>query len=245
MAENVAITINGHSLEVPIDTTILEAARLLNIEIPTLCNNENVKPYGVCRICIVEIDEGRRKRVVPACVYNIRRSINIETDTEKIRKHRKILLTLQLARCPDEPVIRALAAKYGVTELHPRLYKDNESCILCGLCARVCSEIVGVSAIAFEGRGPKRRVTPPFDEENPVCIACGACAYICPTKCIGLHDIDGLRTLKRWHRSSKMVACEKCGDFFIPEATVQVLGNRMKIDSGSLKLCTHCRPPVF
>ena len=111
-----------------------------------------------------------------------------------------MLVQLELARCAEEEHVREMAARLGVTEPHPRLTRNDEDCILCGLCVRVCREIVGANAIGFEGRGTKRRVVAPFDQENPACIACGACAYVCPTGCITVVDAKGKRAMPRWKR---------------------------------------------
>jgi len=241
MADLVKITINGKELSVPYDTPLIEACKQARVHVPTLCYNENVKAYGVCRICSVEVNDGRRTRIVPACVYTVRSEITVETDTDRIRRYRATLLNLQLARCPDEKVIQDLAAEYGVTEPHPRLRKEDKHCILCGLCVRTCAEVVGVSAIGFEGRGRERKVTPPFDAENPICIACGACAYVCPTQCIEFGEKDGKRYLKRWHREVDMLVCDKCGKYWLPDAVAYVYAKKMGLDPASFTTCPDCR----
>jgi predicted molibdopterin-dependent oxidoreductase YjgC len=241
MAERIKIVINGKELEVPYDTPLLQAIRDAGFDVPTLCYNDNIPPYGVCRVCSVEIHEGRRTRIAPSCVYTVRREITVETDTDRIRRHRAMQLNLLLARCPDEACVRDLAAAYGVTEPHPRFQKKNDDCILCGLCVQTCRNIVGVSAITFESRGPDRRVVAPFDKENPVCIACGACAYICPTQCIDFGEGGGKRWLRKWHREVDMLVCEKCGNYWMPDAASQVFQDRMGLDPALLKVCPNCR----
>ena len=201
MPENlVKVTIDGREIEVPKDTMILEAAHQLNIHIPTFCNVDALEPYGVCRICIVEVNEGRKPRLVPSCVYPIRRPATIFTNSEKVAKHRKMLISLILARCPQEQAVIAMAHELGVDAPPARFTKKNDDCILCGLCVRACREVVKASALGFEGRGEKRKAVTPFESENPVCIACGACVFVCPTSCITLIDKDGKRTLPRWKR---------------------------------------------
>ncbi|MDP8224120.1 MAG: 2Fe-2S iron-sulfur cluster-binding protein [Candidatus Lernaella stagnicola] len=241
MAELIKVTVNGKEIEVPYDTQLLQACRQAGADVPTLCHNENLKPYGVCRICSVEINEGRKTRIVPSCVYTVRKPVTVETDTPRIRKHRAMLLNLLLARCPGEKVVQDLAAEFGVTEPHPRFEKRNDDCILCGMCVQTCRDIVGVAAIAFEGRGTTRRVTPPFDKENDVCIACGACAYVCPTQCIDFHDEAGTRHLDRWHRETELLVCDKCGRYWLPDAFAHVFHKRMGIDPASLTTCPNCR----
>ena len=241
MAELIPVVIDGKQIQVPYDTQLLQACRQAGSHVPTLCHNENLKPYGVCRICTVEINEGRRPRLVPACVYTIRKPATVVTDNEVIRKHRSMLLKLQLARCSQEKVVQDLAAQYGVEAPPERFRIEEKKCILCGLCVQTCRDIVGVAAIAFEGRGENRKVTTPFDAENPICIACGACAYICPTQCIGFGDKDGKRHLEKWHREVEMLVCEKCGKQWMPDAFAHVMAKKMGIDPMSLEKCPDCR----
>ena len=241
MADMINLTIDGRATAVPYDTPLLTACRNLNIEVPTLCHNDAVAAYGVCRVCSVEVDEGRKTRVVPSCVYPVRREVSVQTDSPRIRRHRAMLLNLLLARCPEEKAIQDLAAKYGVNEPHPRFRKKNDDCILCGLCVQICREVVGVAALTFESRGFERRAISPFDAENPVCIACGACASVCPTQCIDFGEADGKRWLHRWHREVEMLVCEKCGKYWLPDAVPAEFAKRMNLDPSWAKVCNNCR----
>jgi bidirectional [NiFe] hydrogenase diaphorase subunit len=201
MPEMIQITIDGIQTEVPKDTMLLAAARGLGIDIPTFCHREPVEPYGACRICIVEVTEGKRTKIVPSCVYPVRGPITVSTNSERVQRDRKMLVQFELARCSEDPHVVAMAKKLGVDAPHPRLTKQKDDCIVCGLCVRTCAEVVGADALGFEGRGQKRRPVAPYDAENPDCIACGACAYVCPTQCIEYKDDgDGNRVLPRWHR---------------------------------------------
>jgi len=241
MAELIKVNVNGIEVEVPYDTQLLQAIRLAGADVPTLCHNENIAPYGVCRLCSVEIDAGRKTRVVPSCVFTVRKPLAVRTDTERVKKHRKMLLNLLLARCPNEPVVQDLAAEYGVAAPHPRFEKHDDDCVLCGLCVQTCQNIVGVAALAFEGRGPTRRVVSPFDAENDVCIACGACAYICPTQCIDFSQETGKRYLRRWHREAELLVCEKSGKYWLPDAFVKVFEKRMGLDPATFKVSSDYR----
>ena len=94
-----------------------------------------------------------------------------------------MVVELLLARSPNVPAIRQLAEKLGV-KTSPFKKKEDQHCILCGLCVRACEEMVGVSAIGFVNRGTEREVNTPFGINSDVCIGCGTCTYICPTGCI-------------------------------------------------------------
>jgi len=170
--------------------TIFEFARENGVYIPNLCYHEALLPYGACRLCIVEIEEKGRSRVVPSCLFHIYDGLIIRTDTPKIKQARKIIAELLSARCPDVPAIKKIAEQLGVNEV--RFEKENEDCILCGLCVRACREIVGVNAIGFSGRGIKRKVETPFSTNSPVCIECGTCELICPTEAIKVKDIAAI-----------------------------------------------------
>ncbi len=175
----VTLKIDGHEVQAERGTPIIKLASKLGIYIPTLCHNDFVEPYGSCRVCSVEMRRGKRKRLVTACNYPAQQGEEIYTDTEWVRENRRLILELLLARCPEVPVIKEMAAAYGVTDT--RFEKLNSDCINCGLCVRVCSEVVGANAIGWAGRGVNREVTTPFELKPEACIGCGACAAVCPT----------------------------------------------------------------
>ena len=177
------IRINGQELEIAAREgsvpTILDAAKQSGIAIPTLCHHPALEPYGSCRLCTVEVEKNGRKRFVTACNYPLEEGIVVETGSEGVLAIRRMILELLAARCPGERRIQDLALKYGVTG--PRFLLEDESCILCGLCHRVCSDLVGVSAINAQNRGVLRDVDTPYGDLSEDCIACGACALVCPT----------------------------------------------------------------
>jgi len=181
------ITIDGKEVDAEPGQTILEVARINGIHIPTLCYHPALKPFGACRLCSVEIERHGRKRVVTACNYPVEDGLEVRTDSPEIIEIRKMLIELLLARCPEEKRIQELAREYGVAEPRSRFTLENEHCILCGLCARVCEELVGVSAINFISRGVERKVGTPYEELSDDCIGCGSCALVCPTEAIRLN----------------------------------------------------------
>ena len=179
----VTLTIDGQIIHVKRHTSILDAAKQLGIYVPTLCYHKLLKPYGSCRLCIVEVVKNNRSNLVTSCNYPAEDSLVVFTATERVKATRKGVMELLLARCPDVPEIQQLAEKMGIKTVRFKK-KGDQRCILCGLCVRVCEEIVGVSAISFASRGIEREVNTPFGLDSDVCIGCGSCTYICPTRCI-------------------------------------------------------------
>ncbi|UCG99729.1 MAG: (2Fe-2S)-binding protein, partial [Deltaproteobacteria bacterium] len=179
-------TIDGYKVEGENGRNVLQVALDNGLDIPHLCYHEALKPYGACRLCLVEVKKGDRIRLTTSCNYPVLEGIDVQTNTERVTRARKMVIELLLARCPDEHIIKDLAEEYSVGK--PRFKADNDDCILCGLCERVCREVVGVDAITFLGRGSDKKVGPPLEINPKTCIACGACIYICPTDCIKLEE---------------------------------------------------------
>jgi heterodisulfide reductase subunit A len=173
------LTINDRLVEVPAGTTVLKAARQLGVNIPTLCDYEGVKPYGGCRLCLVEVRLGDRRQITASCTYPASDGLIVYTDTDKVLKGRRLVIDLLWSRCPEVPLLRDLAQQLGITE--PSFPKGDSDCILCGKCVRVCHELQHVGAIGIMNRGAKRQITTPFGEFSQVCRTCGACAFVCPT----------------------------------------------------------------
>ena len=206
-------TIDGKEVVGYKGETILEVARREGINIPTLCHHEALEPYAVCRLCLVEVTVGKRTRLVTSCIYEVAPDIEVKTSTERVTRNRKAVLELLLARAPDAPVIRKLAAEYGIEKSRYPLIK-NDNCILCGLCVRVCREIIGANAIGFIGRGTERRVGPPIERLSERCIGCGTCVYICPTAAISLKDVSKpMPGIHKHPYDYEAPECEVCGEF--------------------------------
>ena len=173
------LTINDRLVEVPEGTTVLEATRKLGINIPTLCYYEAIKPYGGCRLCLVEVTAGNRTQLTTSCTYPVAEGLKVYTDTEEVLEGRRLVIDLLWSRCPEVPALQEMAQQLGVME--PSFPKGDGDCILCGKCVRVCRELQNVGAIGLMGRGAKRMVATPFGEFSEVCRTCGACAFVCPT----------------------------------------------------------------
>jgi NADH dehydrogenase/NADH:ubiquinone oxidoreductase subunit G len=186
----VTLTIDGQIIHVQRHTPIRDAAKQLGVVIPTLCHHEAIKPYGSCRLCVVEVFKNGRSKLVTSCNYPAEEGLVVFTATQAVKKTRKMVMELLLARCPDVTPIQQLAESMGIRESRLKK-KEDQRCILCGLCVRACEEIVGVSAISFASRGIDREVNTPFGIDSEVCIGCGSCTYICPTGCIEMVGSPG------------------------------------------------------
>ena len=197
------INIDGKELEFEDKLTILEAAKKLQIKIPTLCFNEHLSPYGGCRICLVEVATKaapKRSRLLPACTAPAEDGMTVVTNSEKVLESRRFIIELFLSRCPDSEQIRNMAKEMGVEAesssldvvghylLHRAPGREATNCILCGLCVRVCQQIPERFALSLKERGIGRKVTPPFEKVAESCIGCGSCAYVCPTKTITVEE---------------------------------------------------------
>jgi bidirectional [NiFe] hydrogenase diaphorase subunit len=203
------LTIDGQQIQTKDNRTLLEAAREHAIWIPTLCFHEALKPYGGCRLCVVELDTPRGPKVVAACTHPCEEGAVVSTNTEIVRQSRRVAAELLLARAGHIPFIQELAASLDVHSTPYELPQD--ACVLCARCVRACREIVGVGAISMAGRGAAREVTPPFRTASADCIECATCALVCPTGAITLRDItDRKRTLHTWPSRYARQACRLC-----------------------------------
>ena len=235
----VPFMIDGKRVEGEEERSVLEVALDAGIEIPHLCHNEAVKPYGACRLCLVEVSRRGRSRMTTSCTYPVLEGIEVFTQTEKVLRARRMILELILAMCPGDALIQEMAREMGIQEV--RFKKEEKDCILCGLCARVCDEVVGAHAIQFASRGDRREMIPPFAGEAMSCIACGACVVVCPVDVIGMKEEGDERTILRWKRTLKMKKCKICGNTFAPVFQLEKFRENAKLSKDFFDVCYTCR----
>ena len=240
----VKFSIDNKQIEVESGTYLLQAAKKLGIDIPTLCHHPALEPYGACRICLVEITKESWKgwsKLVVSCAYPVENDLIVYTNSEKVIKARKFILELLIARCPESDTIKKLAEKYEVAPASFSLNYEPTDCILCGLCVRVCGELIKQNVISFTHRGSNRKVMTPFNKESDVCITCGACAFVCPTGVIKLEDILGKRKIETWHTELPLYKCKKCGKGFVSTKQLQLLKDKCVSIGDIIELCPECR----
>jgi NADH dehydrogenase/NADH:ubiquinone oxidoreductase subunit G len=235
----ISFTIDGQSVEGKEGGNILEVALDAGIEIPHLCYHESVKPYGACRLCLIEVVRKGKARMTTACTYPVMEGIEVSTRTEKVLRARRMIIELLLGMCPGDPLIQQMAGEMGVQEA--RFKKEDKDCILCGLCARVCEEVVGANAIQFAFRGDRREMIPPFLGEAMNCIACGACVVACPVDVIKMKEEGDERTIIRWKRTLKMKQCKVCGNYFAPWFQLEKFREKTKLPKDFFDVCYTCR----
>ncbi len=206
------LTIDDNPIEINEGRTLLEACREHGIYVPTLCYHPALEPYGACRLCVVEVlQPPRPPRLVASCVYPCEEGAVVKTDTPSLQRSRRIAAELLLGGTYQTLEMLALAKELGVKEIRFKMPEENP-CMLCGLCVRACSEIVGVSAISMILRGIAKQVSPPFQVESSRCIGCGTCVLICPTGALKLSDVTGFRSVHHSDSEYDRVYCQVCGD---------------------------------
>lgn len=199
MPDEVNLTIDGHPVSVPHGTTILQAVQSLGDQIPTICYHDHTTSYGLCRICVVEV-EGSRV-LSPACVAQVSEGMRVKTRNERVERSRRTILEM-LASAVDlseAPEILEMVEDYNaeadrfpeserrsvpILDDNPMFIRDYDKCVLCWRCVQVCAEDAQYThAINFTGRGFDTMIGTFFDKPlmETTCVFCGQCVGVCPS----------------------------------------------------------------
>ncbi|MGD2095621.1 MAG: 2Fe-2S iron-sulfur cluster-binding protein [Phycisphaerales bacterium] len=243
------VTIDGCKVEVEKGATVLDAAKKAGIWIPTLCYHEAISNDAVCRLCMVELDRGDWRQLITACNYPVRRDIVVYVSSERAQQARRGVMELLLARAPESQELRELAERMGVKETrYPNVTESQRNCILCGMCVRVCEEIIGKSAIGFAERGVNRAVVAPFRQPSEDCIGCGVCEAICPvgTIKIRIHQDSKEVEISPFKSRAKLLVCRQCGEPIVSMQVSEHILNKLKLANCEeflerIHLCPKCK----
>lgn len=246
MRENVRLRINEIPVTVKQGTPVLDAAKSVNVPIPTLCHHKALVAEFGCRLCIVEIFpsgqiDGEGK-IDTACTYPAEEGILVRTHSPRVMAQRKTILQLLLARAPESRVIRRIAIEYGIEET-PFATPDEgaSNCILCGMCLKVCNEVIGANAIGAAFRGVKKQIISPFNIASELCHGCMACAKVCPTGEIQFRMEKGRLIKEDWGVDLKICFCTQCGKSIGTEKQIERLRKQIGVEEEVLHLCSDCR----
>ncbi|MGD8402460.1 MAG: 2Fe-2S iron-sulfur cluster-binding protein [Anaerolineales bacterium] len=199
MSEKIKLTIDGKQISVEPETTLMEAAEQMGIDIPTICWHEATTSNALCRTCVVEV-EGQRV-LQPACIVKAGADMQVQTRSERVVRARKTILEMLASSIDlsEAPEIQTMMDEYGASperfpeaerrkiELkddNPMYLRDYEKCVLCWRCVQVCAEDAQYTyAINFSGRGYETEIGTFFDRSIPesTCVFCGQCVGVCPT----------------------------------------------------------------
>ena len=213
--EMVTLTVDGQPVQVRPGATVWEAAKEVGISIPTLCHLADLTPEGACRVCVVEVEGARG--LVTACTYPVNSGMVVRTNSPVIREARRAVVELILANHPQECLtcqrnldceLQSLAKQLNVTSIgfdgerrqyaiddnNPFIIRDNNKCILCGRCVRVCKEVQCCNNLEWTERGFYSKITPAFDDPmvESECVFCGTCVSACPVGALTEKPMNGI-----------------------------------------------------
>ena len=227
--QSIKLTIDGMEVEVEKGRTILEAAQVAGIRIPSLCHDRRLIPFGACRLCVVQ--EKGKTELLPSCFTPAKNGMEILTHSPKITESRRVQLQLILLNhpmtCPrcekeGECDLQSLVYEYGVNDTQypwdlisfsaddssPLLQREGNKCILCGRCVRICDEVQGVGELSFTRRGIHTLIDTDF--HRPIqCEFCGQCLDTCPVGAITSNCFD--YKTRTWELMETTSPCPYCG----------------------------------
>jgi len=231
----IELEIDGHAIAVQKGTTILEACKTLDIEIPTLCHMKELAPDGSCRMCVVEIEGGRKGGLVPSCSEHCAPGMIVSTRSDRVVESRRFILDLLLSNhvlscfdCASNGGCRLqdYCLEYGVEKTsfpygkrvgtnetdssNPFFSFHPEKCIMCRRCTRVCQQLQGRDVISVSNRGFDTRMSPSYQLpwRESICESCGNCVSNCPTG--ALSSKDQQRHYRAWEVKKVRTTCPHC-----------------------------------
>jgi bidirectional [NiFe] hydrogenase diaphorase subunit len=243
-----SVEINGVKRDVTKDTLLIEALRGAGVWIPTLCAHGALEHYDSCRLCLVEVEQRGRRRIVTACSFPVRADCLVRTDAPEAVRARNGMMELLLARAPESRELKALALRMGIKGTrYPSVSKAERDCILCGLCVRVCAERIGAGGIGFTSRGTDRLVAPPFREASEDCIGCGACAAVCPVGSIEVSFDDRIGEIEIVPFETRIAArrCADCGSLLTGEPHARRIEEAASKTREAAGFCDACKRKRF
>ena len=236
MSELITVTIDGKECTCEKGEYIYDVAKRNGIRIPVLCRSDAFPDHrACCRICIVEVEQRGRTKVVTSCVYPIDGPCEVRTNTERIREERAVLYALLGHRAPEAELIGKMSRGLNMDGFERLVRIDGEKCILCGLCVQACDSL-GTGAISTVMRGTDKKVDTPFDLPSDFCVGCLSCANVCPTGAIEYTQTATTRTI--WNREFDLLFCEECG---APMGTPESVRHAVGEDGEMPKVCDVCR----
>lgn len=233
--QTVTLSIDNQEVTVPKGTTILEAAKTLGVEIPTLCHLKELAPDGSCRMCVVEVEGGRRGGLTTACTAHCQEDMVVSTHSEKVVDSRRFILDLLLSNHKLECFscgkngdcqLQQYALDYGIDATsftegkrmpchqedtsNPFFSYDPEKCIMCRRCARVCQLRQGRDVLSIANRGFETKMMPSYGQafDQSICESCGNCVSSCPTGALTAKDTKEYR---KWETQKIPTTCPHCG----------------------------------